>query len=347
MIELIDKELRNPFGSHFSVDLDATGILHGLDKSSLRGGGAYRGSIPCSWDYLRHYESLFHEFKHADFNFIEIGVMGGSSISVWLEYFSRATIVGVDIQPDCAVFSRGRAIVEIGSQDDADFLYSVADRYPPHIVIDDGSHFAAHIIKSFEILFPRVAPGGLYIVEDAALHFAFDGRAIKPIQNRPDFPSEPIYDYFSRLIMAKLAHFSTLGSLELIAAEIDEIRVVGGMLVIRKRYPRDIDGTFKQLMRQLDQLACQSREKYAHGCSRIAEFIVTYGLDPQIAMRYAGEAAKLTPQSPYALQVLYLVQSTTGDSQAAEQTETKLKELGVPKDLAPCAKPQHMAYPHF
>jgi hypothetical protein len=255
-------------------------------------------------------------------------------------------IIGIDINPDCARFSRGRAIVEIGSQDDGDFLHSVADKYPPHIVIDDGSHIAAHIIKTFETLFPRLAPGGLYVIEDMTFHFALDGGAFRPVQPYGNFPSEPLYDYVGRLVMAKLAHFSTPAALGPIAAEIDEIRVVGGMLVIRKRCARDIDGTLRRLLLQLDYLRSQGREKYAHGCSRIAEYIVTYGLDPQLALGYAGEAAGLMPENPYTLQVLYLVQSKNGHSSAAEETARKLEETGAPKDLIQCARPPYMAYPH-
>ena len=38
-------------------ELDVLGILEGVDKASMR------GRIPCSWDYLRHYEALFAEYR--------------------------------------------------------------------------------------------------------------------------------------------------------------------------------------------------------------------------------------------------------------------------------------------
>lgn len=38
-------------------------------------------------------------------------------------------------------------------------------------MVDDGSHIAHHMIASFEVLFPMLAPGGVYVFEDLAIHF--------------------------------------------------------------------------------------------------------------------------------------------------------------------------------
>jgi hypothetical protein len=41
----------------------------------------------------------------------------------------------------------------------------------PDIIIDDGSHVASHQKISFETLFPLLAPGGIYVIED--MHTAY------------------------------------------------------------------------------------------------------------------------------------------------------------------------------
>ena len=36
----------------------------------------------------------------------------------------------------------------------------------PDIIIDDGSHLNEHVIKTFQILFPKLKNGGIYVIED-------------------------------------------------------------------------------------------------------------------------------------------------------------------------------------
>ena len=86
---------------------------------------------------------------------------------MWHEYFDQATIIGVDIQQDCRCYARDRIMVEIGSQEDPGFLADLVRRYPPRIIVDDGSHLAHHVIFTFETLFPALEPGGIYVIEDS------------------------------------------------------------------------------------------------------------------------------------------------------------------------------------
>jgi hypothetical protein len=54
-----------------------------------------------------------------------------------------------------------------GSQTDRGLLRRIRKRFgAPTIVIDDGSHRPPHVRKSFRILFPMLADGGLYVIED-------------------------------------------------------------------------------------------------------------------------------------------------------------------------------------
>jgi tetratricopeptide (TPR) repeat protein len=140
-----------------TLPLDCIGIAEGTDKSSLVG------------DYLRHYEACFAALRDQELNLIEIGVLDGASLRMWTKFFDRAQIVGVDINPDCRAHAQGRVQIEIGSQEDPEFLHRLVTAYPPQIIIDDGSHRSDHIIFTFERLFPTLRRGGFYVVED--LHF--------------------------------------------------------------------------------------------------------------------------------------------------------------------------------
>lgn len=108
---------------------------------------------------------------------LEIGVggeekpnAGGGSLRMWKRYLPHAQIYGIDIhkknihEPRITVFQ--------GSQGDPEFLEEVAARIGPiDLLIDDGSHIGDHIHVSFETLFPKVSPGGLYAIED--LHTSY------------------------------------------------------------------------------------------------------------------------------------------------------------------------------
>lgn len=117
--------------------------------------------------YHRHLERFR---KQSDVRFLEIGVREGGSLRAFRDYFNHAVnIVGIDIDPKCkASEDISRSIyVEIGSQSDAAFLKSVHEKHGPFdIIVDDGSHIHQDMVGSFQVLFPLMNNGGLYIIED-------------------------------------------------------------------------------------------------------------------------------------------------------------------------------------
>jgi tetratricopeptide (TPR) repeat protein len=74
--------------------------------------------------------------------------------------------------------------IEIGSQDDPELLQRLCADGAPTIVIDDGSHNDKHRIATFEYLFPRLAPGGIYVIEDFSVHGETDPQSP---HNGPDY----------------------------------------------------------------------------------------------------------------------------------------------------------------
>lgn len=143
--------------------LDEIGLKHGTDKSSLH------------HDYLRRvYEPLFAPLREQKIALLEIGVQFGFSLRTWREYFPNAKIAGIDIAkayaPDPGIE------YHIGNGADPSFITEFLKRQGEFdIIIDDGSHYANHIIASATYFWGAVKPGGFYIIED--LHCAY----------RPDF----------------------------------------------------------------------------------------------------------------------------------------------------------------
>ena len=107
-------------------------------------------------------------FRSRTVSVLEIGVYKGGSISMWKAFFAeKSRLTFVDIDPSCRALEIPGTTVEIGSQADPAFLAELAAKHGPFdVILDDGSHICAHQIASFENLWPHLADGGLYLVED-------------------------------------------------------------------------------------------------------------------------------------------------------------------------------------
>ena len=123
--------------------------------------------------YIEHYARHFVAFRHRPINVLEIGVggyddprAGGNSLRMWQEYFPKAMIYSMDIY-DKRPLEEARIKIFRGSQNDPELLEWVVKQIGRiDIIIDDGSHISEHIVTSFNLLFPHLADGGWYVIED-------------------------------------------------------------------------------------------------------------------------------------------------------------------------------------
>lgn len=123
---------------------------------------------------LRHYLPIYEGALTRTERMLEIGVDRGGSLQMWREYLSDATVVGIDINPKAAQYGdpERHVHVRIGDQTDTKFLGGVLDEFGPFdTVLDDGGHTPKQMIGSFRYLFPRLKPGGVYIVEDVCANY--------------------------------------------------------------------------------------------------------------------------------------------------------------------------------
>lgn len=146
----------------FSRDLRLLATVYGSDKW-----GQHR--------YAQHYERNFASLRSKPIILLEIGIggfndprAGGASLRMWKHYFRKGRIYGIDIF-DKSPHNDDRIKTFVGDQSDESFLRRViAEIGRPDIVIDDGSHYNHHVIRSFEILFPLLKDNGIYVIEDLA-----------------------------------------------------------------------------------------------------------------------------------------------------------------------------------
>jgi hypothetical protein len=117
--------------------------------------------------YLDIYESYLKSLRTSAVNVLELGVLNGSSLRVWRDFFSRGNVYGIDIDPSALAHRSHRIAIEIGSQDDPVFLNAVFPDVDLDLIIDDASHVNTFTVASFQqLFFNRLKPGGLYIIED-------------------------------------------------------------------------------------------------------------------------------------------------------------------------------------
>src|SRR5712664_719465 len=144
--------------------------------------------------YTYHYERVFRRWRWRQIVLLEIGLLNKTrqdatygvrsfsetysglgrdrhddapSLRMWREYFPNARIVGIDIHDFSSVQIRN-CQTYICDQRDRAGLHAVLEELgePPNIIIDDGCHASEHQQMSFFTLFPRLAPGGIYVIED-------------------------------------------------------------------------------------------------------------------------------------------------------------------------------------
>lgn len=138
-------------------------------------------------NYIEVYSRHFAEFRSLPVTFLEIGVggyddpnAGGQSLKMWRDYFYKGRIHALDIY-DKSPHQGGRIRIYQGSQADRNCLEGIhRETGDFDLIVDDGSHMNEHIVSSFEILFPLLTAGGVYVVEDIQTAYwpSYGGQAV-------------------------------------------------------------------------------------------------------------------------------------------------------------------------
>ena len=131
--------------------------------------------------YLAHYERHFEALADQPI------VGTGASLLLWRDYFTRASIIGLDENPMVVPDQSGRIKVYQGKQEDLALLERIGAENAPggfDVIIDDAAHVAESARASFTFLFDRfLKPGGIYAIEDWGTGYWPDwpdGKAFEP-----------------------------------------------------------------------------------------------------------------------------------------------------------------------
>lgn len=148
---------------------------------------SHQGKVSDKWTvYLNVYEELFRSYRSSRLRLLEIGIQNGGSLEIWSRYFRNATVlVGCDINVACTQLKYGdpriHVVVADANTDEAErAIAGHSSRFD--LIIDDGSHRSSDIIRSFVRYFPRLAQGGIFVVEDLHCSYwqEFEGGLVDP-----------------------------------------------------------------------------------------------------------------------------------------------------------------------
>jgi len=133
-------------------------------------------------ELVDQYERFWSSRAFRPRHMVEIGIWDGGSTAFWWEHLRPEKLVAIDLmsRDDSHYFREYVTRNEAGSRIKTYWRTNQADRASLRriveqdlggtvdLVIDDGSHLYLPTKASFELLFPLLPPGGLYIIEDWA-----------------------------------------------------------------------------------------------------------------------------------------------------------------------------------
>lgn len=132
----------------------------------------------CDKGFKHHYELVyekdFEKIKDNSINLLEIGILYGQSINVWLEYFPNATIYAIDtfdrVSPEKVKILEDPRVKWKKCDSTSVETNELWSNINFDIIIDDGMHNSTFNRNTFINFFDKLKVGGAYYVEDVIQH---------------------------------------------------------------------------------------------------------------------------------------------------------------------------------
>ena len=152
-----------------AVNLTDIADKHGTDKGSKR----HR--------YTELYQMMFLPLRGRKLNLMELGLLNGGpehgvaanrqtdaapSVDMWLEYFPKAQVYGLDISDFSWIKDKRFTYVNCDMDRRENIAAACVDLPKMDIIVDDASHASHHQQNGFLELFPQMASGGIYTIEN-------------------------------------------------------------------------------------------------------------------------------------------------------------------------------------
>jgi len=145
-------------------------------------------------NFTSAYDEVFNNIRFNIRSVLEIGILKGSSIRMWRDYFTNAEIYGIDIHQEYVNGVRDEDRIIAFKGDQSKSLRNIIENIGEFdIIIDDGSHQVNHQLFTFGDLFDKVKPGGFYIIED--LHTSLNSNYTDKCGGYEFSTLKVLYDY--------------------------------------------------------------------------------------------------------------------------------------------------------
>jgi len=153
-----------------SSELCELGKKYDTDKSSQRNN--VTNSRHCH-PYTLFYENLFKNKKNENLKIAELGILNGSSLLMWREYFANAQIYGFEYDNNLINnfkqnYDNDRITiynVDVSKKDSIEKAFSDLNE-SFDIIIEDTTHQFEDQIRVIENTYKYLKPGGIMIIED-------------------------------------------------------------------------------------------------------------------------------------------------------------------------------------
>ncbi len=123
--------------------------------------------------YLPSYQRIAAELGPAA-RVCEVGVDQGHGLDMFRALFPDGLIAGVDVNPGCR-WPDGTIRV-VAPQSHPDVRFHLGNYSPAwDLIVDDASHLGHLTVATMRLLWPLLAPGGFYVIEDWMVGLGWPG----------------------------------------------------------------------------------------------------------------------------------------------------------------------------
>jgi SAM-dependent methyltransferase len=153
-----------------SSELCEIGKKYDTDKSSQRSN--VTNSRHCH-PYTLFYDTLFKNKKNEQLEIAELGILDGSSLLMWREYFKKANIYGFEYNDSLINHFKQKydneritlSHIDVTNEESIKQAFSNSNiQYD--IIIEDTTHYFEDQIRVIKNIYQYLKPGGILIIED-------------------------------------------------------------------------------------------------------------------------------------------------------------------------------------